>query len=282
MCPTTANKWWLAAAMALSLLGCDRAKIEGTPMTATTAITEPEWQALTQKRVFFGHQSVGYNILDGVRDLAAANPQVRLRVVAVKGKQDYMQPTLGHAEVGHNTNPKSKIDDFAKFLDSGIGDQADVAVLKFCYVDVDDSTDIAKLFEEYEHAIAHLRTRYPKARIAHITMPLMAKQEGIKIWAKDTVKRILGRPVRNVSLNAKRQGFNEMLIRDYGTRDPIFDLAKIESTAPNGDRVITSSNGLTFYSLSPDYTDDGGHLNARGRIIVATEFIRFLASLPVN
>ena len=32
-----------------------------------------------------------------------------------------------------------------------------------------------------------------------------------------------------------------------------------------------------FFSLEPSYTDDGGHLNEVGRLIVAREMVRFLA-----
>ena len=33
-------------------------------------------------------------------------------------------------------NPKSKIIDFVKILNNGIGDKADAAGMKFCYVDI--------------------------------------------------------------------------------------------------------------------------------------------------
>lgn len=277
----TTKKCLFFAAIGLSLAACDRAADTGTPMKAPVGeISDAQWQALAKKTVFFGHQSVGYNILDGVNDLAATNPQFPIRIAAVSGKQDFAQPVLGHAEVGQNTDPKSKIDDFAKLLDSGIGDQADIALLKFCYVDVEDSTDMAKLFDEYKTTIGQLKSKYPKTTFVHATMPLVAKQQDIKTWAKNAVKRIIGRPVRDISLNAKRGDFNDKLVREYGGRDFVFDLARIESTAPDGQRVVNSEDGLTFYSLYPDYTNDGGHLNQVGRKVVAAEFVRFLASVP--
>ena len=112
------------------------------------------------------------------------------------------------------------------------------------------------------------------------TMPLVAKQDDFKTWAKNTIKKIIGRPVRNVTLNAKRDEYNERLIREYGGRDAVFDLAKIESTAPGGARVEDSVNGRKFYLLAEEYTDDGGHLNELGRRVVAAELVKFLASLP--
>lgn len=272
--------WWLMVVAMLALLGCGEANHEGKEMTQKTQISEAEWKALAQKRVFFGHQSVGYNILEGVQEIMPHHLGSQPSITVVKGPQDLSQPTLGHSEVGQNTDPKSKIDDFVKLIDSGIGERTDAAFLKFCYVDVAENTDIAMLFNEYKEMIANLKSKYPGTTFGHITMPLVAKQEGIKIWAKNLAKKILGRPVRNLALNAKRNEFNEMLIREYENSDPIFDLAKIESTTLNGQRVIDDSEGLKFYSLYPGYTDDGGHLNELGRKIVAQEFVHFLAALP--
>lgn len=272
--------WWLMVVAMLALLGCGEANHEDKIMMKTTQISEAEWKALAQKRVFFGHQSVGYNILEGVKEIMPPQFQSQLSIIVAKGPQDLFQPALSHAEVGQNTDPKSKIDDFVKLIDTGIGKQADGAFLKFCYVDVSENTDIVKLFNEYKEMVSNLKSKYPGTIFAHITMPLVAKQEGIKIWAKNTLKKILGRPIRNLALNAKRNEFNEMLIREYKNSDPIFDLAKIESTTLNGQRVIDDSEGLQFYSLYPDYTDDGGHLNVLGRKIVAQEFVSFLAALP--
>ena len=278
---TAVSGWGLMAVTVLALLlGCGEANHEDTVMTSTAQISPSEWQALAQKRVFFGHQSVGYNILEGVQEIMPSSFHSQISITVVEGPQDLSQPTLSHAEVGQNTDPKSKIHDFVKLIDSGIGERIDVAFLKFCYVDVSENTDIAKLFKEYKEMIENLKIKYPATTFAHITMPLVAKQEGIKMWAKKVAKIILGRPVRNLALNAKRNDFNQMLLKEYQNSDPIFDLAKIESTTPSGRRIIDSSDGIQFYSMSPDYTDDGGHLNQLGRKIVAQEFVHFLAALP--
>jgi hypothetical protein len=274
-------RYLLGATIVTFLVACERVDTKGEAMSQTRReITEAEWKAVAQKKVFFGHQSVGWNILEGVGDLATTSAAKQVKIAAVTGKGDYSQPVFGHAEVGHNTNPKSKIDDFAKYLDSGIGNEADVAVLKFCYVDVEDDTNMAKVFDEYKATVDQLKDKYPRTTFVHVTMPLVAKQDDIKTWAKNIVKKVIGRPVRNVSLNAKRGEYNERLIREYGGRDAVFDLAKIESTAPGGARVEDSVSGQKFYLLAKEYTYDGGHLNELGRRVVAAELIKFLASLP--
>lgn len=70
-----------------------------------------------------------------------------------------------------------------------------------------------------------------------------------------------------------------MLRAEYEDKEPIFDLAAIESMSPGGKREIFEKDGSTFYSLAPAYTDDGGHLNEIGSKIVASELLYFLANL---
>lgn len=59
----------------------------------------------------------------------------------------------------------------------------------------------------------------------------------------------------------------------------IFDLAKIESTYSDGSRETFTAQGQTYYSLIPDYTDDGGHLNEAGRKKVSEQLLLFLSNL---
>lgn len=272
----------LVLACLVTASACDRTEL-GEPVKALPSkISSAEWHAVSQTTVLFGHQSVGYNILEGVENIAARAPDAAVRIVAVKEPKDLERPGIGHFEAGRNTDPESKITDFMKYLDSGAGTQADVAMLKFCYVDVSDKTDIAKLFHAYKQMISEAKRKYPNLMIAHITMPLVAQQTGFGIWLKNVTKTLLGRPVRRVEWNIKRDEFNELLKREYGGKDPIFDLAAIESTREDGTRVVGVRDGRQFFGLSPDYTEDGGHLNGRGQARVAEEFLRFLASLPVQ
>jgi len=43
-------------------------------------------------------------------------------------------------------------------------------------------------------------------------------------------------------------------------KEPLFDLAAIESTAPDGTRASFMKDGKTYYQMVSDYTHDGGHL----------------------
>ncbi len=72
-----------------------------------------------------------------------------------------------------------------------------------------------------------------------------------------------------------------MLIKQYEGKEPIFDIAKIESTFPDGTRSSFTKDGKTYYSMVPEYTYDGGHLNETGRKKVAEQLLILLAQLNI-
>ena len=72
----------LVAALGLIACGGDAVppvKVETRPVLSD--VTPTQWERLAGRKIFFGHQSVGNNILDGMRGLMAENPQIRLRLV---------------------------------------------------------------------------------------------------------------------------------------------------------------------------------------------------------
>ena len=56
---------------------------------------------------------------------------------------------FAHSPIGTNMDPGSKIARFREIMDSGVGQAADIAFFKFCFIDVDHDTDIDALFESY-------------------------------------------------------------------------------------------------------------------------------------
>ena len=69
---------------------------------------------LSGRKIYFGHQSVGNNILGGVGDILKENPQVKLNIVKISEPAALNSPILLHSFIGENENPESKINDFAK------------------------------------------------------------------------------------------------------------------------------------------------------------------------
>lgn len=232
------------------------------------------WDRLAAKTIFFGHQSVGANIIDGIRDLMAADASPPIRIVQTTDPASVNGPALVEFLVGRNGEPGSKVTAFTGALDAGIGRAGGIALFKYCYVDVVPGTDVVGMFEEYRAAMHAARTRYPALTIVHVTLPLTTAEGDVKALAK----RVLRRP-SNRDLNAQRGRYNELLLREYDGREPIFDLARIESTRPDGSRARLGRGAEMTYALASEYTTDGGHLNELGRRAAAAELLSLLATL---
>ncbi len=235
------------------------------------SIPESTWQRLAGEKIYFGHQSVGYNIVDGLEQIKKENPQIKLAIVEIKDASPLNAPSFAHSEVGHNEDTHSKMQDFSVHLEKGIGSSADIAFFKFCYVDVTRHSDIDALFAEYKKTMESLSKKYPRITFIHTTVPLTVSETSVR----SVIKTVLGREDNNV----KRNRYNEMLRREYGGKAPLFDIAQAESTHPDGTRSSFTKSGTTYYSLAPEYTDDGGHLNEQGQRAVAQELLMLLAKL---
>lgn len=225
---------------------------------------------LASKRIYFAHQSVGGNLLDGVAMLSR-EAGVPVRIVETPRAAGLAPGTLGHFFVPENGAPLHKLANFEKAL--GSGSAADIALVKFCYVDIDAATDAAALFAHYQETIAELRARNPRTTFVHVTLPLTTAQTGWKALAK----RMLGRAPYGTIENVRREQYNALLRRAYAGREPLFDLARIESTAPDGSAVTVAWDGAVVPAMAGAYTDDGGHLNEQGRLIAGRALVAVLA-----
>ena len=234
-----------------------------------------KWENLSQKKIYFGHQSVGFNIVDGIKDVMKDHPEIKLNIVESADATDLKVGTFEHSRVGKNVDPKSKVEEFTQFVERGIGDNADFSALKFCYVDIRADTEVKDVLKQYGIFMAKVEKEFPKMTVVHFTVPLTSSKT---TW-KTIVKKIIGRKTWEYDDNIKRHEYNEMLRKKYEGKEPIFDLAKIESTYPDGRRCTFTKDGKTYYSLVPEYTNDGGHLNEQGRKVVAEQLLILLANL---
>jgi hypothetical protein len=263
----------ITAFLLVLAVSCTR-DIPQTRITKNSMLTEQQIASLNSKKIFFGHKSVGNNILDGIRDLAASDPRLKLNIVRSAEPQSISGPALAEFEIGENGNPKSKIDEFETILDKGYGAQGGIALFKFCYVDIDSSTDIPRLFAQYRDSVATLKSKYPAWKPVHVTVPLTRVEPSAKAW----VKQLLGRTTAQ-EINIKRNQFNTLIREAYGRADPIFDLAEIESTHADGSRSFFTRGGERVYSLATEYAADSGHLNREGSRVVAQKFLAVIAEL---
>jgi hypothetical protein len=259
----------------LILFGCGRNAVDPLQRAYQDLRSVPRdrWEALAGKKIFFGHHSVGRNILDGLARVMKAEPAVRLNIRETADPAAFTEPVLAHATVGRNRDPLGKIDDFRRLLEGGIGRVADIAFFKLCFVDIDRKTDIEALYAHYERTLSDLAAAFPGLTIIPVTVPLTNHDPGIKA----RIKRLLGRGPAILADNAVRDRFNTLVREKYGSA--VWDLAGAESTTAAGTKVSASDGEGIVLLMNPAYTRDGGHLNAAGSQAVAIDLLIKLAGI---
>jgi hypothetical protein len=239
--------------------------MKGPPMTKNV---EPSIsQALAGGRVYFGHQSVGGNILKGVTALKTADSKLApVNVVEITDAASVQGPGIYHSKVGKNLDTDSKTTAFEEILNSGVGEKVDVAVLKFCYVDINADTDVKAVFDKYAAAVDRIQKKFPKLTLVHATIPLTTHGSGLKRALKNFIK--------GDKVNMQRTAYNDMVRERFGKTGIVFDVANAESTLEDGTRVTFKHRGKTYEAVSPTFTEGAGHLNEAGSQHVGAEFLR--------
>lgn len=223
---------------------------------ADTLIPQPWLDKARTLRVYFGHQSVGSNVLDGLDALAREQPARYGTIIQGQSArwkigrmmegdplQRLPQGGIAHFPVGKNGDGEGKVRDFFRRVGEQ-GQAADIAMMKLCYVDFPSSRngasspEPARLFAVYRDAMERLEREHPGTRMVWWTAPLTDGD------------------------NAVREAFNQMVRAHVKANDKVlFDIADIESHAPDGRRV-TDGGGPVLYG---GYTNDGGHLVGDGQ-----------------
>jgi hypothetical protein len=251
-------------------------KEEPVHVASPSEVPDSVWQSLAAKRIFFGHQSVGDNIMDGVADVLRDEPRIGLRVAGDEAALAGDGGTFAHGRVGKNGDPGLKTDDFARRIEGPLRGRVDVAFHKYCYADIIETSDVNAIFDRYRTTMARLRADFPGVVFVHVTTPLVRVQSG----PKATLKLLLGKSPGRYGGNFARERFNDLMREAYRGREPLFDLATVESTRPDGSREAIRAGNRRGYALVPAYTSDNSHLNEVGRRRVAEELLVFLARLP--
>ncbi len=228
---------------------------------------------VSSARIFFGHQSVGKNIISGIEKILTGRRDNYIYIVELIENIGQKDGFFYHSAIGRNKDPVSKCENF-NFIIEKLANKIDVAFMKFCYIDFDRNTDVDRVFQVYQQTMDSLISKYPNIAFLHTTVPLRYTHRGFGIW----IREALGRPNISKMDNAKRNEFNKRLkLHFHGA--PFIDIAEYESTQENGERESFKFNGKAYYSLVKDFTNDGGHLNELGRRVVAHRFIQDLASI---
>lgn len=266
------------ARVALSLLllataACsDEARVTtSSPMRDLGQVTAEQWKALGTHTFYFGHQSVGANIIEGVREIESQRPEIQLRIVS-----DAPSPAAGVLNeflIGRNEDTDSKNAAMITLAQSALG-PSPVVMFKYCFVDVDETSDAKALFQHYRQTVAAVRARHPEAIVVHVTLPLATEPSKLRYY----MNAVRGIPTTR-DANARRNEYNEMLRAAFVGKEPVFDLAAVESTRADGNLAYGVRDGARVPALAPEWSADGAHLNAAGRKHVAEQFLATLATL---
>jgi hypothetical protein len=261
-----------------TLLGCSgdagptNSELEQA-MPSLEDVTAEEWQRLGAQRFFFGHQSVGGDLLAGLQEILAADPTIPLRVIESDDPSAMSEPGLYHYRIGENGVPHSKLEAFQSIVGADSSDPS-TALIKFCYLDVAPGTDPRALFDSYQRTIAELRQKKPSLRIVHLTLPLTSDRGTLFHW-----RTVVRGNTSMRELNWVREQYNQLLRATYGGTEPVFDLARLESRGPDGNPVTVRFRGSVVPVMASEWTYDGGHLTPEARRAMAEVFLATLAKL---
>lgn len=240
----------------------------------TKLLKEKLEKVFKAKRIYFGHQSVGNNIVEGAQNLLDRS-NIDLNILKIDNVVPNDQTGLFHSKIGENEKPYTKLNQFDNLVASN-DSNIDYASMKFCFIDISRDTDVEKLFNEYKHLSEKIVNSNPGIKLIHFTIPLMTVQEN---GFRSFVKRLIGKPLGGYDTNILRNKFNDMLRTEYAANALFFDIAKLESTLADGTQVTFEKNGEKYQTLAYEYTMDGGHLNDKAKDYIGYEFLRFLADL---
>jgi len=226
-------------------------------------------QHIAINRVFFGHQSVGSNILDGIKD-QATNSTINLGIHTLS-QHKQLETGITHSRIGTNQDPISKFRAFDLLLEEGVASSADLALLKLCYIDINSETDTNSLFDTYSSFSEKWRANFPELPIVICTVPLTYQRRSII----GKTLSLLGQKSKNSLDNLTREQFNKRL-KEYHGPAHCFDLAQLEATMPDGSCSYAPRTKIP--QLYPGYTSDGGHLSSEGKTHIARALIQFLSA----
>jgi hypothetical protein len=251
----------------ISMQGNVASAMQGNVASAITT----DLTAVARRRVFYGHQSVGRNVLDAVPGVYAehgvsAPPFVPVErgVSVLPIEEGGTQPGpnggfIAHQLIGQNGKPLLKLKEFDRDMRGGMGRQLDVALMN---IDVRNGMDVDALFARYRETMGALERDFPNVTFIHVTVPVFTDALA---WGKPD--------------DVAAERFNALIRGKYGGHH-LFDLAAIESTKPDGTRVSGSYDNHGYFALYDGYAEGdgfGSHLNAVGAKIAATAFLEAIA-----
>ena len=239
-------------------------------VTSVYPTMRERWSAVAARQVYFGHQSVGGEIVTAIEHISE-EMRLGIRVVQTTQPDAVRAPAFVHFQAGRNQDPASKNAALLKVLDARrIPDHA-IVVLKYCYVDMQPNTNVRTLFDDYRALLEDIRRLHPDTVVVHSTMPLTT----VETRFKARIKGLLGRRVARDGAIARHE-YNARVRNEFAGR-PLFDIAAVESRQVDGSPSYFMADGERIETLAAENTYDGGHLNTTGRRAAATALLDAVA-----
>lgn len=277
---TGRRRGWLAATAAAVAVGLVAAYMLVRPETtvvrgasySTGVASQAQLAEVARLRIFFGHQSVGQNIVEAIPSIYAAQDVPGPAIVQSSAPVELPGGYLQHAFIGTNGDPLSKISAFDRIMRSGVASRVEVAAMKFCYIDFNEGTDVDQVFTEYQDTIERLSEDYPNVTFMYITVPLTTERSLVT-----RAKARLGLSDFNPPAdNVVRERFNQKVRAEYSGTGRLFDIAAAQSSI-DGSRTLRSYDGAEYYSMETALASDLGHLNQTGATVIGSAFLGAIA-----
>ena len=144
-------------------------------------ISGDRWDALSQKRIFFGHKSVGVNIIEGLEEVMARRPGIKLRYPRDHRPGRFLGP--GIRPLSHREEQGPSFEDRGVPGDHGKRRRPERRTSPFSSSVLSTSTMrpiSTSLFKSYVELVEDLEKRFPDLKIVTFTVPLLSKPVGIQ------------------------------------------------------------------------------------------------------
>lgn len=219
------------------------------------------YNAALSKRTVFGHQSVGWQVLQGVQmwadEFNQPNPTFPdYEGAGLPGSGGF----LGHFYAGTNGDVFTKTAEFLSHLGNNLASQVDIIVLKFCYADMRSNSGYTpqQMFDEYKSWVDTVESTYPALTIIYATAAIVMGENS------------------DGANNGLRQTYNDLVRAEYAASGRLWDVADIQSTDPSGNKVLYGG----IESLYSGYASpDQRHIYGLGRTTVSAPLLQIIAGL---